>query len=64
LRNAGLGRLPRAINDHSSLEKATDQLQNSSVADFLGDQINQSFLVNFVKGSGDRLPISAIIRIM
>jgi hypothetical protein len=24
-------------------------LQNSSVADFLGDQINQSLLVDFVK---------------
>ena len=42
LRNAGLGRLPRAVNDHSGFEKTADQLQNSSVADFFGDQINQS----------------------
>src|SRR5215470_11584181 len=49
LRNAGLGRLPRTVDNRSSFEKTADQLQNSSVADFRSDQINQSLLVYFVK---------------
>src|SRR5215831_9644932 len=49
LRNSGLGRLPRTVNDHSGFEKTADQPQNSSVADFLGNQTNQSLLVYFVK---------------
>src|SRR6516165_2393468 len=49
LRNAGLGRLPRTVDNRSSFEKTADQLQNLSVADFRSDQINQSLLVYFVK---------------
>src|SRR6516164_3777879 len=49
LRNASLGRLPRTVDNRSSFEKTADQLQNSSVADFRSDQINQSLLVYFVK---------------
>ena len=63
LRDACLGRFPSSVGDHSCLKKVSDQLQNTSIADLIADQVNKPILVDTVKGSGDRLPIAGIFPI-
>ena len=49
LRNARLGRFPSSVGDHSCFEKTSDQLQNTSIADLITDQVNKPILVDAVK---------------
>src|SRR6201997_3953950 len=49
LRDARLGRFPSSVGDHSCFEKASDQLQNTSIADLIADQVNKPILVDTVK---------------
>src|ERR1700730_2152497 len=49
LRDPRLGRFPSAVGDHSCFEKASDQLQNTSIADLIADQVNEPILVDTVK---------------
>jgi hypothetical protein len=45
-------------------EPFQDQADDASVADPMLQEANQPSLTDFIEGSGDTLPISAIIRIM
>src|ERR1700740_598241 len=44
-----LGRFPSSLGDHSCFEKASDQLQNTPIADLIADQVNKPILVDTVK---------------
>ena len=41
-----------------------DQVDDAPVADPMFQKADEPFLADLIKGSGDRLPISAIIRVM
>ena len=49
LRDACLGRFPSSVGDHSCFEKVSDQLQHTSIADLIADQINKPILVDNVR---------------
>jgi len=46
------------------LEPFLDQADDTPVADPVFHETDQPFLADFIEGSGDTLPVSAIIRIM
>jgi len=49
LRDGCLGRFPSSVGDHSCFEKVSDQLQHTSIADLIADQINKPILVDTVR---------------
>ena len=49
LRDPRLGRFPSSVGDHSCFKKVSDQLQNTSIADLITDQVNKPILVDTVK---------------
>jgi hypothetical protein len=60
-----LGRRPsiKAVQN-IGLKPATDQVEHAAVADALLEPCDQTLVRDRVEGSGNTLPISAIIRIM
>jgi len=53
-----------SVFQDARLQPFPDQADDASVADMMFQEPDQPFLADFVEGSGDTLPISAIIRIM
>jgi hypothetical protein len=52
------------VFEDARLEPFLDQADDAPVADPMLQEADQPFLADLVEGSGDTLPISAIIRIM
>jgi hypothetical protein len=52
------------VFQNTRLQPLPDQADNARIADAVLDEPNQLFFADRIEGSGNTLPISAIIRIM